>query len=434
VNIADELLLKRQIKGIKLNIIVRLVFGSFGLIGTFFIHIVHLDVIIATSAIIVIAMVISSLIYIYIDKHKNPFLLGGIGPFIDLVIILFLPIISYHNLGPDKVPAAYLLKTLLPLIIMVFLVINSFALRPNYPLIVSIGGVAINIGLLLYVITDERTVFVNDFISAYLGPSVHVVRFVIEVLLILFVGILLSILSNYAQKIIKEAVAYQEKLIVQEKRAVVGDLAAGLAHEIKNQLTTFGFLDVLSIKLTSEEKKYIKYVYDSRDRINSLVNEVRALAKNEEVNYNIQSQPLNYVIEESILLIKMDSDVKKIGVAFENNISANVMMDKNKIIQVLLNLLRNAAHAVINKSDARITVRTTSNGTHAMVNIIDNGIGISPDVLSKIWEPFYTTKGDKGTGIGLSICKRIIEGHNGVISCNSEPNKGTTFSFSLPKG
>ncbi|MDH4129784.1 MAG: ATP-binding protein [Spirochaetota bacterium] len=434
MNIADELLLKRQIKGIKLNIIVRLVFGSFGLIGTFFIHIVHLDVIIATSAIIVIAMVISSLIYIYIDKHKNPFLLGGIGPFIDLVIILFLPIISYHNLGPDKVPAAYLLKTLLPLIIMVFLVINSFALRPNYPLIVSIGGVAINIGLLLYVITDERTVFVNDFISAYLGPSVHVVRFVIEVLLILFVGILLSILSNYAQKIIKEAVAYQEKLIVQEKRAVVGDLAAGLAHEIKNQLTTFGFLDVLSIKLTSEEKKYIKYVYDSRDRINSLVNEVRALAKNEEVNYNIQSQPLNYVIEESILLIKMDSDVKKIGVAFENNISANVMMDKNKIIQVLLNLLRNAAHAVINKSDARITVRTTSNGTHAMVNIIDNGIGISPDVLSKIWEPFYTTKGDKGTGIGLSICKRIIEGHNGVISCNSEPNKGTTFSFSLPKG
>ncbi len=226
----------------------------------------------------------------------------------------------------------------------------------------------------------------------------------------------------------------QEKLIQQEKRAVVGDLTVGIAHEMKNQLTIIGVLDLILDKLPAEaeeEKQLAKFIFDSRDRMIGIIDEIRGLARNEESDYELRVENLEHVITEAIQLAKMDSEVKSKEISFESRYTGDSVINKNKIIQVLLNLIKNAAQAIANIENGKIMVKTETKEPFVLVEIIDNGVGIEKEKLERIWEPFFSTKGEKGTGVGLDICKRIIEGHKGIISCESELNKGTTFTFSL---
>ncbi len=226
----------------------------------------------------------------------------------------------------------------------------------------------------------------------------------------------------------------QDVLVEKEKKAIIGDLTAGLIHEIKNQLNTISFLDFILNKIppgnNKQEKIYAKYIYDSRDRMLSLMDELRSLAKNQDIRYQFISYNLNNILDEAITIGKIDPDVKNKNISLQSNYDGNVMINKNKILQVLLNLIRNAAHAVDN--DGEILIKTEKNHQHVIVHVIDNGVGMPKETLNNIWSPFFTTKGEKGTGLGLIICKRIIEGHKGEITCSSEPQVGTQFSFTIP--
>jgi|GEM_PF-1253019 len=238
--------------------------------------------------------------------------------------------------------------------------------------------------------------------------------------------------NDHLLKVLINLRGTQELLIRQEKKAVVGNLASGLAHEIKNQLHSLSVLEFMNDKFNHEDRDYIRYILDSRDRINSMVDEVRALGKEEETSYTFTPVPLSHFLKETLVLIKIDPDVKNRHIMIAEHFSGEVMADKNKIIQVLLNLVRNAAQAIDNREKGMITIRTDTLDGMALIHITDNGTGISPEILDTIWEPFFTTKGEEGTGLGLHICRRIVEGHGGAISCESVRGEGTTFTFSLP--
>ncbi|PKL38441.1 MAG: hypothetical protein CVV44_11175 [Spirochaetae bacterium HGW-Spirochaetae-1] len=224
----------------------------------------------------------------------------------------------------------------------------------------------------------------------------------------------------------------QGRLILNEKKAVVGSLAAGLAHEIKNQLSTISYLEFIEDKFSEDEMVFVRFIYDSRDRISSLVNEVRALAKNEEIHYPLQLLTMKNVIDEAVVLARMDPDVSTREIVMEHGFTGELEINKNRIIQVLLNLIRNAAHAIADRENGRILIRTIQDNIQLKLEIIDNGSGMDNVTLQSIWQPFFTTKGDRGTGLGLDISRRIIEGHSGSISCISESGKGTTFTILLP--
>ncbi len=224
----------------------------------------------------------------------------------------------------------------------------------------------------------------------------------------------------------------QDKLINQGKRVAVGNLAAGLSHEVKNQLIPISLLEFLRDEVSEDGLVIINQINESCNRIVDLIDEIRALSKGEEPNYSIQSMAITKVIEESVYLSRLDPDVKPVKISLDHQYRGFVMMDKDKIIQVLLNLIRNAAHAVSKSKNPTITLKTERNGKYALLHIMDNGIGIEKDILMKIWQPFFTTKGENGTGIGLDIVRRIIEGHSGTITCLSQPNEGTVFTFTLP--
>jgi len=137
------------------------------------------------------------------------------------------------------------------------------------------------------------------------------------------------------------------------------------------------------------------------------------------------------VISHLLNFIRFDKLLahRKISTDFTKN--PMVRANSDKIGQVLINLLRNAAYATSeNTGEIRITV--AANKDHAVIQVQDNGCGIPEEYLPRIWEPFFTTKGDEGTGLGLDICRRIIEEHHGAITCTSRVNVGTTFTISLP--
>ena len=223
----------------------------------------------------------------------------------------------------------------------------------------------------------------------------------------------------------------QEKLIQQEKKSIVIDLSRGLYHEIKNQLNPISMLELLKHEVSDDSKQFIDYIIDSKDRIIGLIDEVRYLVKGEDVNYEIQEMNIAEVINEAVILYKMNNENNRESIELDLKYSGMAKLNKNKIIQVLLNLINNAQYAISNQKKGKIVIKTEQENNFVKIYIIDNGSGIEQEKLDKIWDPFYTTKGILGTGIGLDICKRIITGHNGTISCQSELEVGSTFMFTL---
>lgn len=224
----------------------------------------------------------------------------------------------------------------------------------------------------------------------------------------------------------------QEQLIHSEKLAVVGTLTAGIAHEIRNQLTVLGYAEIIKMAVPGNDQiaQYVQNILGARDRILSIVEEIRQFAKNQKQEYEKEEASLSSVVETALNILSYDKKAKRRNLQRDIQASPLLQLNKDKIIQVLINLVRNAVHATTD--EGKITVLVTQNQEYAIVKVIDDGCGISSEHLEKIWQPFFTTKGEGGTGLGLDICKRIVEGHGGHIACESALGSGTTFTIELP--
>lgn len=224
----------------------------------------------------------------------------------------------------------------------------------------------------------------------------------------------------------------QEQLIHAEKLAVVGKLTAGIAHEIRNQLTILGYAEVIRMAVPENKQvaQYVQNILDTRNRILSIVDEIRQFAKNQAQSYTKLPVSLTNIVNTALSIIGYDRDAKKRTFVRDFQVAPVLTMNPDKIIQVVINLVRNAVQATA--ENGTITVIISANDSRALIDITDNGCGIPPEQQELIWQPFFTTKGEAGTGLGLDICRRIIEGHHGRISCRSEVGVGTTFTIELP--
>ncbi|MCQ6277243.1 PAS domain S-box protein [Bacillus sp. V3B] len=223
----------------------------------------------------------------------------------------------------------------------------------------------------------------------------------------------------------------EELIRKSEKLSIVGELAAATAHEIRNPLTSIkGFLQLLQYKDSKdEEKHYYNIMLSEIERINLIVSEFMVLSKPQAITY--QNEKITSLLKDVLTLIETIAIVKNIEVTkeFEPNIIL-VKCEGNQIKQVFINVFKNAIEAVPNKGKIYIKV-TQLNKDCVRIRFIDNGPGIPNDLLSRLGEPFYTTK-EKGTGLGLMVSYKIIEDHGGRINIKSEMNKGTTVDIILP--
>jgi two-component system sporulation sensor kinase A len=218
------------------------------------------------------------------------------------------------------------------------------------------------------------------------------------------------------------------KLILQsEKLSTVGQLAAGIAHEVRNPLTAIkGFLQLLESQ--SENHSYFEIINSEITRIELILSELLILGKPKDSNY--AKENLKMIIEDVTLLIGTQAIMNNVEIKLTNEWDEfTINCDKNQIKQVLINFLKNSIEAMKNGSEIMIEVIKHGNN-HVKILIKDNGPGIPPHILKRIGEPFFTTK-ENGTGLGMMISKQIIENHKGTLNFWSD-NQGTIVEVILP--
>jgi PAS domain S-box-containing protein len=230
-------------------------------------------------------------------------------------------------------------------------------------------------------------------------------------------------------KDITEKMEETERLLQKsEKLALLGQMAAGIAHEIRNPLTSIkGFIQLLRTSTRKEE--YFDILLTELDRINDIVGEFLVLAKPTAAVY--MTRDIKMLLKDVVTLINNQSLLNNVQilVEFDNDLPL-ISCEENQLKQVFLNLLKNAIEAMPKGGNINLLVKEKEEGKLS-IQIIDQGVGIPQERISTLGEPFYTTK-EKGTGLGLMTCYKIIEGHNGELNIYSKINEGTTIEIILP--
>jgi signal transduction histidine kinase len=229
----------------------------------------------------------------------------------------------------------------------------------------------------------------------------------------------------------------QQQMVQAAKLSALGELVAGVAHELNNPLTVLvGASDILEQQAPNDLKEYAQMIRESTDAARSIVRGLLTFGR--QMPLERRHVMLEELIEKVLALTAADLRIEsvKIDRDMEPGLPP-VWADGNQLQQVLVNLVTNAKQAMAEQPEGqrRIKISTRALGTdRVQITLEDTGPGIPLDVLPKIFDPFVTTKGSAGTGLGLSISYGIIREHGGHITADSRPGQGATFTIDLPVG
>ena len=222
----------------------------------------------------------------------------------------------------------------------------------------------------------------------------------------------------------------KERLERDERLRAMGEMAARIAHEIKNPLGSMElFLSMLSDrKLKSKEKQYVDYIHFGVQTIDRIINNILSYTRPRSLVLSEQS--IGKVVEEILDFMKLSIMSRKIDVQYRVLYDKTSLFDADMMKLVIMNFISNAIDAAAGKGSIAIEIK--EDGKYVVVVISDSGIGINEDVRKNIFNPFFTTK-DKGVGLGLFIVHNIVKAHNGYIEVESTEGVGTSFFVYLPK-
>jgi two-component system, sporulation sensor kinase A len=221
----------------------------------------------------------------------------------------------------------------------------------------------------------------------------------------------------------------EEMLRKSEKLKTVGQLAAGIAHEIRNPLTSLkGFTKLLRQASDAQADRYYHIMEAEFDRIELILGELLVLAKPHATS--CRPWDVRLIVQEVVDLLGSQAILNNVIIHTEiAALDGIVPCEKNQLKQVIMNIVKNAIEAMPGGGDLKVRVERDTEAVHVIVT--DQGVGIGEDKLPKLGEPFYTTK-EKGTGLGLMVSYQIIEEHEGTLTFTSKPGAGTTVTIRLP--
>jgi signal transduction histidine kinase len=209
-----------------------------------------------------------------------------------------------------------------------------------------------------------------------------------------------------------------------DQLTLVGEMAAGIAHEIRNPMTTIrGFLQMWRKEGGNMSPDFVDIMLGELDRANGIITEYLSLAKNK--SSHRETKQINSIIESLFPLIQAEALMTGKDLKVEYGACREMLLDEMEIRQMILNLSINGLEAM--EAGGLLRIRTSGEGGCNVLEIIDQGCGISEEYLRKLGTPFFTTK-EKGTGLGLAVCYSIAARHNATIDVNSGAG-GTVFSI-----
>ncbi|MDX2289919.1 MAG: cache domain-containing protein [Hyphomicrobiaceae bacterium] len=233
--------------------------------------------------------------------------------------------------------------------------------------------------------------------------------------------------------------ATSKQLVMSEKLAAIGEITAGVAHEINNPIAVIqGNLEVVrraigtqAESLETEFRLLDEQVY----RVTQIVTKLLQFARPEEYADYISRHRPQDVVSDCLPLIRHLLDKSEIEISRQDDATRMVLMNRTELQQVVINLIVNAIHAM--PEGGMLTLRTCDSSRAERpgirLDVADTGIGIAPEILDRIFDPFFTTKRHQGNGLGLSITRKLIDRQGGEITVESAPGHGTTFSVWLPE-
>ncbi|WP_100405818.1 sensor histidine kinase [Bacillus solitudinis] len=221
----------------------------------------------------------------------------------------------------------------------------------------------------------------------------------------------------------------------EDYHAVIGRMAAFFAHEIRNPLTSIiGFTQFMeqdpSIKSNPNMAHYTSIIREESIRMESLIQELLSLSKSHLNQDNLSIIDVKHCIDKIVTIYSMQTVNN--SVAFRTDLLDDIYITGNsgRFERLLINLVKNAVEAI--KENGSIDIRVTKESKNIIITIVDSGPGLSHEQLEQIFYPFYTTK-DEGTGLGLPICKTIVETLNGTMDIQNHPSKGVQVKLKLPQ-
>jgi len=227
--------------------------------------------------------------------------------------------------------------------------------------------------------------------------------------------------------------SFEGELIKANKLSALGELASSIAHEIKNPLISIqGFARRIG---TTEDRdkleKYAKFIEQEADRLTQVLTKLLGFSRMDEPKKDFLN--MNDIVDDTVLFMEHHlTRFKNVEIAVEKEPDLPlVQVDRIHVQQTVVNILMNAAQAM--PGGGKILIKTGRGDQYVFISITDTGVGIKEEDLEKIFEPFFTTKEkEQGTGLGLSLCKRLIEANAGKIEVESTVGEGTTFTIMIP--
>lgn len=259
-----------------------------------------------------------------------------------------------------------------------------------------------------------------------------------------------SVLNDYSGKKagylfilhdIKEVSQLKEQIRLGERLSALGNLAAGVAHEIRNPLSSVkGYISFLDARLADNPaadggmRDAVRLMNDEVERLNRVVSELLGVARAGELK--LERSPVAEVVERALRLVAADAGAKNVKLTFRSLLDeaeTEALLDKDKLLQALLNILINAIQASPENSEVEIRLEEGGEREEELrLEIEDKGPGMSYEMQSRIFTPYFTTKPD-GTGLGLTITHQIVEQHRGRLEVTSLPGQGSCFTLILPR-
>lgn len=236
-----------------------------------------------------------------------------------------------------------------------------------------------------------------------------------------------------------EATTATERLVEAEQFAAVGRVVSGIAHEIGTQLALVGYAEAIKSRVAddSELAEFADVIATAQKRLAAMVDEILdfvSASREPSGGRELAREPsdLAGVVDEALAILRYDRDVRERRIERRYRRRPLVTADRQKLAQVVINLVSNAALATNPGDTIAVEIDADEARGVALVTVADDGVGMDADVLARLGEPFFTTRGARGSGLGVGICKRIVEQHGGALTFESSPGRGTRATATLP--